>query len=65
VRKITEWNPIGMRSKGRPRDRWKDEVVNDLKKLKVKNWTEKHGMNWCRRPKPTKGCSFSGIRRRR
>ena len=39
VRKITEWNPIGKRSKGRPRNRWKDEVLNDLKTLKLKNWT--------------------------
>jgi hypothetical protein len=35
VRKITEWIPIGMTSKGRPRNRWKDEVLSDLKKLKV------------------------------
>jgi hypothetical protein len=39
VRKITEWNSIGMRYKGRPQNRWKDEVINDLKKLKLKNWT--------------------------
>jgi hypothetical protein len=32
VRKVTEWNLIRMRSKGRPRDRWKDEVLNDVKK---------------------------------
>jgi hypothetical protein len=39
MRKITKWNPIGMRSKGRPKNRQKDEVLNDLKKLKAKNWT--------------------------
>jgi hypothetical protein len=39
VRKIMEWNPIGMRSKEHPKNSWKDEVLNDLKKLKVKNWT--------------------------
>jgi hypothetical protein len=39
VRKITEWNPIGMRSRRRPKNRWKGEVLNDLKKLKVKSWT--------------------------
>jgi hypothetical protein len=37
VRKITKWNPIGMRSKERPKNRWKDEVLKDLKKLLVKN----------------------------
>jgi hypothetical protein len=39
VRKIAEWNPIEVRTKGRPRSRWKDEVLNDLKRLKVENWT--------------------------
>jgi hypothetical protein len=28
-----------MRSKGRPKNRWKDEVLYDLKALKVKKWT--------------------------
>jgi hypothetical protein len=49
VWKITEWNPIGMRSKGRPRNRWKEEVLNDLKTLKAKNWTYlvKDSRAWC------------------
>jgi uncharacterized coiled-coil protein SlyX len=25
---------------GRPRQRWQEDVVEDLKKLKVKNWKE-------------------------
>jgi hypothetical protein len=29
--KITEWNPVGLRSKGRPKNRWGDEVINDIK----------------------------------
>jgi hypothetical protein len=44
-----DWNPIRVRSKGCPKQRWRDEVLNELKKLKVKNWTylvkEKPGMN--------------------
>jgi hypothetical protein len=39
VKKITDCNPIGMRSKGCPKNRWKDEVLKGLNKLKVKNWT--------------------------
>jgi hypothetical protein len=39
MRKITEWSTIGMISKRRLKKRWNDEVLNDLKKLKVKNWT--------------------------
>jgi hypothetical protein len=36
--KNTEWNPIGMSYNGRPKSRWKDEVLNDLKELKEKGW---------------------------
>jgi hypothetical protein len=24
---------------GRPKNRWKDDIRNDMKKLKIKNWT--------------------------
>ena len=43
-----EWNSIRIRSKGHPKNRWKDKVLNDLKKLKVKNWTYlvKDGKAW-------------------
>jgi hypothetical protein len=34
-----EWNIIGVRSKERPKSKRRDEVLNYLKKLKVKNWT--------------------------
>jgi hypothetical protein len=39
VRDITELNPIGIRSKGHPKNGWEDEMLNDLKKLKVKTWS--------------------------
>jgi hypothetical protein len=39
VKKITEWNAIGKSYKGRPKNRWKYEVLSDLKTLKVKKWT--------------------------
>jgi len=31
VKKITDWNPIGIRTKGRSKTRWSDEAINDLK----------------------------------
>jgi hypothetical protein len=34
-------------------------VLNDVKKIKVKNCTEKPGMKGCRRPDPTRGCSVT------
>jgi uncharacterized coiled-coil protein SlyX len=29
-----------IRQTGRPRQRWQEDVMEDLKKLKVKNWKE-------------------------
>ena len=40
TRKLLEWKPMGIRSVGRPRQRWQEDVMEDLKKLKVKNWKE-------------------------
>ena len=34
MRKIKEWNPTGMIYKGRPKNKWRGEELNDLKKLK-------------------------------
>jgi hypothetical protein len=70
VRKIMEWNPIGMRSKGHPKNRWKDDVLKDLNKLKVKNWTyvikdRKAWYELVQKTKTHKGCSVSRRRRRR
>jgi len=38
--KVLDWKPIGIRSVGRPRQRWQEDLMEDLKKLKVKNWQE-------------------------
>ena len=69
VMKITDWNPTGIRTKGRSKNRW-SEVINYLKKLKLSNWIqlikdEKAGMSWCRRAKPMYGCRVRRRRRRR
>jgi hypothetical protein len=37
---LLDWRPMGSRPVGRPRQRWQENVVEDLKKLKVKNWKE-------------------------
>ena len=52
---------MGTRPLGRPRQRWQEDVMEDLKKLKIKNWREtakdrRTGEIWLRRQKPTKGC---------
>jgi hypothetical protein len=40
TRKVLDWKPMGTRPIGRPRQRWQEDVMEDLKKLKVKNWKE-------------------------
>jgi len=40
TRKLVDWKPMGTRPVGRPRQRWQDGVMEDLKNLKIKNWKE-------------------------
>jgi hypothetical protein len=41
VKKLTEWEPCLSRLVGRPRLRWLEQVEEDLKKMKVRNWRKK------------------------
>jgi hypothetical protein len=38
--KLLVWKPMGTRPVGRTRQRWQEDVMEDLKKLKVNNWKE-------------------------
>ena len=38
--KLLDWRPMGTRLIVRPRQRWQEDVMEDLKKMKVKNWKE-------------------------
>jgi hypothetical protein len=40
-KEVTEWKPHSSRPAGRPRLRWLDQIEEDLKKMKVRNWIEK------------------------
>ena len=40
VKKIHKWKPFTERPVGRPKSRWKDDVRNDLKKMKLIKWKE-------------------------
>jgi len=35
-----DWRSVGTRPVGRPRQQWQESVMEDTKKLKVKNWKE-------------------------
>ena len=45
VKKIYKWKPIANRRLGRPKNRWEDDILNDLKLVKVNNWMKLIG-NW-------------------
>jgi hypothetical protein len=47
-KKITFARPEGSRKKGRPKLRWPDNVLKDVKLLKVETWWKKaHDRNIC------------------
>jgi hypothetical protein len=39
VKKVYKWKPMLRRPLGRSKNRWEDDIRNDIKKLKIKNWT--------------------------
>jgi hypothetical protein len=62
ARRLLDWKPMVNGPVGRPRQRWQEDVMEDLKKLKIKNWKEtakgsRTWRTWLRRRKPTQGCS--------
>ena len=36
---VCKWKLMLTRPLGRPKNRWQDDIRNDLTKLKIKNWT--------------------------
>jgi hypothetical protein len=40
TRTLLDWKTMGTRPVGRPRQRWQENVMEYLKKMKVKNWKE-------------------------
>jgi hypothetical protein len=41
VRKTFKWQPPATRPVGRPKNRWDDDVRNDLRKMKLHKWSER------------------------
>jgi hypothetical protein len=40
TRELLDWKPIGTRPIGRPRQRWQEDVMEDIKKPRGENWKE-------------------------
>jgi hypothetical protein len=38
VTKTYKWKPLTTRPKGKPKNRWEDDVKKDLQTVKVRNW---------------------------
>jgi len=38
VQKIKRWKPMSKRPNGRPKIRWEDDVLEDIKSMNVSNW---------------------------
>jgi hypothetical protein len=38
TKKITRWKPLSSRSKGRPKKKWEEDVLQDLQIMKIKSW---------------------------
>jgi hypothetical protein len=48
LKKVYKWKPMLRGPLGRPKNRWEDDIGNDMKKLKIKNWTNciQDSNNW-------------------
>ena len=40
VKKVYEWSPALIRSLGRPKNRWQDDVKSDVTRIKITNWKD-------------------------
>jgi hypothetical protein len=38
VQKIKRWKPMSKRSIGRPKTRWEDDMLGDIRNMNVNNW---------------------------
>jgi hypothetical protein len=58
VTRLYKWKPLASRPKGRPKNRWEDDVRMDLQKMKMKNWKRSVlDRNLCRTIVERKSCS--------
>jgi hypothetical protein len=38
VQKIKRWKPMSKRPIGRPKTRWEDDVLEDIRSMNISNW---------------------------
>jgi hypothetical protein len=58
---IKRWKPMSKRPIGRPKTRWEDDVLEDIKNMNVHNWQKVAqnivGRKWLSKSEPYIGCS--------
>ncbi|PSN56449.1 hypothetical protein C0J52_08366, partial [Blattella germanica] len=45
AQRLIKWKPIASRTSGRPKNRWENDIMNDIKRLKINNWISEV-QNW-------------------
>jgi hypothetical protein len=47
-KRVYRWKPMLTRPLGRPKNRWEDDIINDMKKLKIRIWSRyiQEGNKW-------------------
>ena len=38
AKKVFKWNPLTTSSRGRPKHRWEDNIIQDIGQIKITNW---------------------------
>jgi len=60
AQKIKIWKPMSKRPIGRPKTRWEDDVLEDMKSINIRNWKKvpqnRDGRKWLSKPEPYIGC---------
>ena len=41
VQKVKGWKLVSKRSIGRPKSRWEDDVLEDIKSINISNWKKR------------------------
>jgi hypothetical protein len=61
VQKIKRWKPMSKRPIGRPKTRWKGDVLEDIRNMNVRNWKKAQNRDsWkktVKQAEPYIGCS--------
>ena len=62
VQKINRWKPMSKRPIGRPKTRWEDDVLENIKSINISNWKKvaQNRDSWKKclsKPEPYTGCS--------